>query len=463
MPTTGSDIVPELETVFHTGAMMQDMPSEFGGPGVLNMGSEKMYARSTRSSKKCAMSSTPRPIFQIGCDEASIGGVLEHPGTREYMREHGMQDGRELYRSTSIVWPRYRPKGKRTIVWQDCPLPRDNKDIICMVWHIDFNHGDTAGHHQGRLSHDQVTWTPSCGSPVKDLYGWRPFDDQIEPGKLAMGSQLVLWEANGSVAIPFLRQKMPARQQFTYSPEASLAIFPVRRRSGAYRCAARPSAHGHCCGGDGPKAKRRPVARGRRRRQHARLHIRQERANTAEDQRPRGKDPLHGHSGTGFQRRAALRRRAHRRFAVDRRSDHRCVAERGSCLSAGPAVRRHRQGPGRRLVADVPVAAVHAGCQGHGGWGRQPVRAVGEDREDGVRGRRHGPLCDRSAGHRRQPDLEKPIVLEKSGEVSVGFYDGLNKPRGLGWKQSFRKVDLIRRTSPRLTRSHRNELKGTMA
>ena len=215
----GVAIVPELETVFHTGAMMQDMPAEFGGPGVLNMGSEKMYQSLEPLIEEMCDVFKSSPYFHIGCDEASIGGVLEQPGTREYMREHRIANGEDLYRfHIDRLAKVIARKGKRTIVWQDCPLPPDNKDIICMVWHIDFNHGDTARLIQQGYPTIQVTWTPSCGSPVREQFGWRPFDDQVKPGPLAMGSQLVLWEQNGSVAIPFLRQKMPARQQVTYSP-----------------------------------------------------------------------------------------------------------------------------------------------------------------------------------------------------------------------------------------------------
>ncbi len=219
----GVTLLPELETVFHTGAMMEDMPAEFGGPGVLNMGSEKLYESLDPLIEEMCDVFKSSPFFQIGCDEASIGGVLEQPGTKAYMAKHHLKDGNDLYRfHIDRLAKLIKAKGKRTIVWQDCPLPLDNKDIICMVWHIDFNHGDTANIMKAGYPTIQVTWTPSCSAPVKDLFGWRPFDEQIQPSKLAMGSQLVLWEQNGSVAIPYLRQKMPARQQFTYSPNSNL-------------------------------------------------------------------------------------------------------------------------------------------------------------------------------------------------------------------------------------------------
>ena len=220
----GVTLVPELETVFHTGAMMEDMPDEFGGPGVLNMGSEKLYRSLDPLIEEMCDVFKSSPYFQIGCDEASIGGVLQQPGTAEYMRKYGIANGADLYRfHIDRLAKVIASKGKRTIVWQDCPLPRNNKDIICMVWHIDFNHGDTARIMQLGNPTIQVTWTPACGSPDKEQFSWRPFDEQIRPGKLALGSQLVLWEQNGSVALPYLRQKMAARQQVTYGPDANIS------------------------------------------------------------------------------------------------------------------------------------------------------------------------------------------------------------------------------------------------
>lgn len=220
----GVAIVPELETVFHTGAMMQDMPSEFGGPGVLNIGSEKLYQSLEPLIEEICDVFKSSPFFQIGCDEASIGGVMEAPGTKQYMEQHQIKSGEDLYRfHINRLDKVVTRKGKRTIVWQDCPLPLDNKNIICMIWHIDFDHGDTSKLIKAGYPTIQVTWTPSVNSSVKQLFDWRPFDEQIVPSKLAMGSQLVLWEQNGSVAIPALRQKLPARQQWTYSHDASLS------------------------------------------------------------------------------------------------------------------------------------------------------------------------------------------------------------------------------------------------
>ena len=39
------------------------------------------------------------------------------------------------------------------------------------------------------------------------------------------------------------------------------------------------------------------------------------------------------------------------------------------------------------------------------------------------------------------PMLDKPIIFDTSGEVSIRYFDAKGKPRGLAWKESFHKVD----------------------
>ena len=47
-----------------------------------------------------------------------------------------------------------------------------------------------------------------------------------------------------------------------------------------------------------------------------------------------------------------------------------------------------------------------------------------------------------TAGHRRQPGAwTSRSCVDKSAEVAIGFFDRQGKPRGLAWKQNFRKVD----------------------
>lgn len=225
----GVSIVPELETVFHTGGMMRDMPDVFGGPGVLDMTSEKMYeALDALIGEMCDFFASS-PFFHIGCDEAGIGGLAKQPTYTAYMEKHNLKDLNALYayhieRLDAVI----RKKGKRTIVWQDSPLPTNK--VIVMAWRMDWDHGRTPKYIEDGYPTIQVTWTPSCGWPAKDIYAWHPFDDQIKPGPLALGSQMVLWEQNGSVAVPFLRQKMPARQEHTYSPGAGRTYDDFARR-----------------------------------------------------------------------------------------------------------------------------------------------------------------------------------------------------------------------------------------
>jgi hypothetical protein len=438
----GVTLVPELETVFHTGAMMQDMPEEFGGPGVLNMGSEKMYRSLNPLIEEMCDVFKSSPYFQIGCDEASIGGVLEQPGTKEYMRKHGIANGEDLYRfHINRLDKIVAAKGKKTIVWQDCPLPRDNKNIICMIWHIDFNHGDTAGVMRLGNPTIQVTWTPNCGSPVKELFSWRPYDEQIRPSKLALGSQLVLWEQNGSVAIPYLRQKMPARQQFTYSPDADIT----------YPQFAANLAH--------TDALLDPLFSG---------------IEAAEQGLTQSVAEWLAAGGVGlmpentFDKSLDLTLKTN----VPGAKIHYTVAQIPKFSStslygkAATAESPVASGPVTIAPPEGEAVAVEArlfddsGKPLAGAWSRvyrwQPyvVNVKGTVAEGDSRFGKAVEISLRSSPsegtvryaigsqvNASSPIFDKPLLVEKSGEVTIGFFDAQNKPRGLLWKQNFRKVD----------------------
>lgn len=438
----GVALLPELETVFHTGSMMRDMPAEFGGPGVLNMGSEKMYESLVPLIEEICDVFKSSPFFQIGCDEASIGGVLGQAGTKEYMEKHNLKDASELYqfhidRLDKVI----KAKGKRTIVWQDCPLPRDNKDIICMVWHMDFNHGDTAKIIKAGYPTIQVTWTPSCGSPVKDLYGWRPFDEQVHPGKLAMGSQLVLWEQNGSVAIPFLRQKMPARQQFTYSPDAELTYPQFAANLAHADALLDPLATGIIATETGLK---QSIAQWL----EAGGVGNMPEYTFAENVEVLLKSHLPG---------ATLRYTVTQVAKFNPMRLFGKEPDAGSAVVAGPIT----VGPPEGEAVCVQARLFDAAGKPLGGiWSRtyrwepyvvniKGTVAPGDtrfgqaatielvDAPDG--GTVHYAVGQ--AVSATSPLFDKPITVEKSGPVSIGFFDAQSKPRGLAWKRDFRKVD----------------------
>jgi hypothetical protein len=438
----GVTLVPELETVFHTGAMMQDMPEEFGGPGVLNMGSEKLYRSLEPLIEEMCDVFKSSPYFHIGCDEASIGGVMEQPGTKEYMRRHGIANGEELYRfHIDRLDKIIARKGKRTIVWQDCPLPRDNKNIICMIWHIDFNHGDTAGVMRSGNPTIQVTWTPACGAPVKELLSWRPFDEQIRPGKLALGSQIVLWEQNGSVAVPYLRQKIPARQQVTYSPDAEIT-YPQFAANLAHTDALLDPLY------SGISATEKGVTQ-----------------SVAEWLAAGGAGPMPEYM---FDKNLELALKtnvpgADIHYTVEPIARFNPVSLYGkpvtakSPLAAGPITISPPDGEAVAVMARLFDAA---GKPLGGAWSRvyrwQPyvvdvkgTVAEGDSRfgkavEIGLRSSPAEGTVRYAVGGRltaSSPVFDKPLVVEKSGAVSIGYFDAAGKPRGLLWKQNFRKVD----------------------
>ncbi|MCY2931716.1 MAG: family 20 glycosylhydrolase [Planctomycetota bacterium] len=217
----GVAIVPELETVFHTGSMMADMPDVFGGPGILDQTNEKMYeALDALIGEMCDVFKSS-PYFHIGCDEAGYGQLVNQPTAKDYMAKHGLKNADDIYRfHIQRLNKVIKAHGKRTIVWQDCPLPPD-KDVIVMAWRIDLDHGPTPALIKEGRPVIQVTWTPCIFWNVKDNFAWHVYDDDVKPGPLAIGSQMIFWEGEGPSAMPWLRYRVPPRQERTYSPDAT--------------------------------------------------------------------------------------------------------------------------------------------------------------------------------------------------------------------------------------------------
>lgn len=439
----GVTLVPELETVFHSASMQRDMPDVYGTFGVLDMGSDKMYEEGLNPLiAEMAGVFTSSPFFHIGCDEAGIEGVLGQPKTKDYMAKYNLKDGNALYmhhinRLDKVI----KAQGKRTIVWQDCPLPPDNKDVICMVWRMDWNHGSTPALIRDGRPTIQVTWTPSCGWPVKSLYGWRPFDEQVKPGRLAMGSQMVLWEQNGSVAVPFLRQKMPGRQQFTYSPESPISYEDFAAALTHTDSLLDPLSTGMAVTEEGLI-------------QNVAQWLQDGGAgNTPEYTFATDLTLTFKSNVAGTKVRCTVTQLAqfhpYRFFGTEPKADSPeataplkisqpegeaiCIQARLFDDSGKPAGAIFN-----RIYRWQPYVVKVSGtiAPGDNRFGRAVTIELAKDSAGGtVRYQVGGPVTDKS-----EP-FTKPITVEKSGEVSIAFFDPEGKPKGLQWKQGFRQVD----------------------
>ena len=439
----GVALVPELETVFHSASMQRDMPDVYGTLGVLDMGSDKMYSDGLDPliAEMCGAFKSS-PFFHIGCDEAGIGGVMAQPKTKDYMAKYNLKDANELYmfhinRLDKVI----KAQGKRTIVWQDCPLPADNKDVICMVWHIDWNHGATPNLIKSGRPTIQVTWTPSCGWPVKALYRWRPFDDQVKPGRLAMGSQLVLWEQNGSVAVPFLRQKMPGRQQFTHSPDSTIRYEEFAQNLAHTDSLLDPLSTGIAVTETGlSQSVAQWLQEGGT-------------GNTpdytfAKDLTLSFKSNVAG-AKVRYTVTEIKQYHPYRFFGTEPKADSpEAAAPVRISRPEGDAACVQAQlfdGSGKplggifnRVYRWQPYTVKVTGtvAPGENRFGKNvTIELVTAAAGGTVRYQVNGPVTEQS-----EP-LTKPITLDKSGEVSIAFLDAQGKPKGTQWKQGFRQVD----------------------
>jgi len=216
----GVTLVPELETPGHCTFLVNRMPAVFGkGPG-MDVTGPKVYETLDVMVKELSAVFKSSPYIHIGCDEARV-----HTDDQKFLKDHNLKDDGDLFayhvsRMNEIV----KKYGKRTVAWE---CPSTDKDVISTVWNItskyrEDKHGETANTLKGGRPVIQVSWEPGVWDPVEVLYDWRPYGKQQQFAKEGMlGSELVLWQNHGNIALRVLRWKVPVRNEVTYNPTAS--------------------------------------------------------------------------------------------------------------------------------------------------------------------------------------------------------------------------------------------------
>jgi hexosaminidase len=215
----GVNILPEIETVGHYAAGMRCCPEVFGPDhGSMNPTNPRFYsAMDTIMGELCQVFKTT-PYIHIGCDETSLDGAFKNapPG---FIKANKITGGSDLFawhigKMAEIL----KKHNKRTIVWEDAPITeRVPKEVIVMVWHIDYNNGNSMGYMNQGHPVIQVTWTPCVYQPVKDVYDWNAWTEGMKP-ELMLGTQMLLWERPGGEALPKLRYKSPPRNEKAWNP-----------------------------------------------------------------------------------------------------------------------------------------------------------------------------------------------------------------------------------------------------
>jgi hexosaminidase len=237
----GVTVVPEIELPGHSSALQGAMPEVFGAKnpatgkfdslGVINIANEAIYpVLDTLIGEACALFKSS-PYFHMGADETQFGAFFGHPAVKAQLAElnsKGVNSEQVFAHFINRVNAIVKKHGKRTICWEGFGSNEPvDKDVIVMAWH------GSSYPPQALLAAGypviNVPWTPSVNWSSRQNYEWNKWllnlneqsqSRQFESNPQVIGGQMVLWEQGPNVAIPTLRDKVPARQERLYSPWA---------------------------------------------------------------------------------------------------------------------------------------------------------------------------------------------------------------------------------------------------
>jgi len=239
--TRGVTVVPEIELPGHSSALQGAMPEIFGAKnpatgkfdtlGVINIANEEIYpVLDTLIGEACELFKSS-PYFHMGADETQFGAFFAHPAVKEQLAAlaaKGVKSEHVFAHFINRVNAIVKKHGKQTICWEGFGSNEPvDKDVIIMAWHGSSYAPQAlleAGYHL-----INVPWTPSISWSARQNYEWNKWllnlneqsqSRQFEINPQVIGGQMVFWEQGPNVAIPTMRDKVPARQERLYSPWA---------------------------------------------------------------------------------------------------------------------------------------------------------------------------------------------------------------------------------------------------
>lgn len=259
----GVVIVPELDVPGHAGAEVRQMPELFatrtGAKSTINFINPRTLEAVDTIIGEMLEVFKSTPYFHIGADEVKLDGLDHDPDFKAAMKQAGVENIIELYRSfiaernetvkslgrQMIVWEGFRRNGK-------VDIPRD---ILVMVFEGGLyyrpDHLVEDGYRIINTSWQPlyvVTRRPApVGQwPAEHIYGWNMFrwehfqeknpafePIQLSPSGSVLGAQMCSWENPPEVVIPTLRQRLPAMSERIWLPQRSSDFLDFSRRLGA--------------------------------------------------------------------------------------------------------------------------------------------------------------------------------------------------------------------------------------
>lgn len=223
----GVTIVPEFETVGHSGSIRTCMPDMFDAPktpgggawlAVMNLAKDDMYPAIGKLVDEMCEVFKSSPYFHIGCDECNFSLLQELPATKEYLRKHNMKGIGDLFvQHIMRVNEFVKKNGKKTIVWEGAALDaRKMKDeVIVMTWV-----GDSRAAEQYLAQGFTTITVPwGLGVPWPEWNMYICNGSRMKPTDKVIGALLPMWEMSEEALIGSYVQGTPKRQERTWGPE----------------------------------------------------------------------------------------------------------------------------------------------------------------------------------------------------------------------------------------------------
>ena len=237
----GVTVIPEIELPGHSSALQAAMPEIFGAKnpatgkfdtlGVINIANEEIYPVLDKLIGEACDMFKSSPYFHMGADETQFGGFFANPTVKAQLTalaSAGVNSGNVFAHFINRVNAIVKQHGKQTICWEGFGSNEPvDKDVVIMAWHGSSYAPQALLGAGYRILN--VPWTPAVSWSERQNYEWNKWllnlneqsqSRQFEVNPQVIGGQMVLWEQGPNVAIPTLRDKLPARQERLYSPWA---------------------------------------------------------------------------------------------------------------------------------------------------------------------------------------------------------------------------------------------------
>lgn len=219
----GIGIVPEIDTPGHFGAMQRSRNDIFGGPGCMNMASEKLYDGLEKLiDEQCAIFKSA-PYFHIGGDECNVNLVGDQPQDKIYMKNHPFPGSKEPLNGPHQIYQMHtirlaamlKKHGKLAVVWEgfgDSDFVKD--DVVVMCW---MNGGYGAALESRGFA---IINTPWEAPPMSVFSLFTCNGHNFGPGSKVLGSCTPLWQISEySLTIGGVAACISHRVERTWGPD----------------------------------------------------------------------------------------------------------------------------------------------------------------------------------------------------------------------------------------------------